>query len=124
MIAFLARWRHGLGAAAVLACVVAWLFGAGTPGMMNLPTPFSARQWKSASGNDDYERCSMVADLRHRVGLVGRPRSDVVRLLGEPDAEYDRTTSAYMLCPSFTDIYVLDVEWANGRVASTSVHDT
>ena len=110
--------------AALLSLGVAWCSGVGTPGMMNLPTPFSSARWKDAEGNNDYARCSMVADLRHRVGLVGRSRDDVVRLLGEPDYEADGNTSEYMLCPSFIDIYIIEIEWVNGRVASTRVRDT
>jgi len=56
--------------------------------------------------------------------MVGRTRADVVRLLGEPEVPVDGGTSTYLLCPSFIDIYILEIDWANGRVASTRVRDT
>lgn len=106
-----------------LAVGMAWLFGIGTPGRMNLPRPFSTHRWRSARNGSDV-RCSMVADLRHRVGLVGRTRSEVLRLLGPADQERDGLPQVYDLCPSFMDVYILEIRWENGRVADATVRDT
>ena len=110
--------------APLLALGLAWCVGVGTPGTMNLPRPFNSAKWKAADVPDSYVRCSMVADLRHRVGLVGRTEAEIIELLGPPDAVSNGLPLYYGLCPSYMDVYVLEIEWENGRVASTFVRDT
>jgi hypothetical protein len=100
-----------------------YLFGLATPDSMNFPRPFNSERWKAAD-LDGNLRCSMVTDLRYRVGLTGRTREEVVSLLGRPDGEANRLPAFYDLCPSFMDVYVLELTWENGRVASAIVHDT
>lgn len=84
------------------------------------PRPFDAKLWKAASGDD---RCDMVDDLRERTGLEGRTRAELVALLGEPETHGD-PPDHYHLCPSSMDVWILEVHWENGRVASTSIRDT
>lgn len=100
----------------------AWLTGVGTPGTMNLVRPFNSAGWKAADGQDKV-RCAMVADLRHRIGLDGRTEAEVVRLLGAP-AYREGALTTYPLCPSFIDLYILELEWSDGVVVSTRVRDT
>jgi hypothetical protein len=66
----------------------------------------------------------MVADLTHRIGLVGRNKDEVINLLGKPDQQKDSFPTVYELCPSLADIYILEIAWKQGRVASVTVHDT
>jgi hypothetical protein len=42
----------------------------------------------------------MVLDLRNRIGLVGRDRDEILRLLGKPDEASDGLPTVYALCPS------------------------
>ena len=86
------------------------------------PRPFDSTLWKSASGIGD-ERCNMVSDLLDRVKLVGRTRSEVVALLGEPH-QHGTGVDHYELCPSLSDIWILEIRWRDGRVASTNIRDT
>lgn len=65
----------------------------------------------------------MVDDLRNRIGLVGRTRSELVTILGEPDTHGDATDD-YDLCASFMDVWILEVHWKSGRIASTRIRDT
>ena len=81
---------------------------------------FDAQQWGLAVGDD---RCEMVDDLRLRVGLDGKRRADVIALLGEPET-HGEPIDHYHLCPSFADVWILEIQWENGRVASTRVRDT
>lgn len=83
------------------------------------PRRFDAQQWRLAVGDD---RCNMVDDLRERVGLDGKSRADVIALLGEPETHGE--LSDYHLCPSFMDVWILEIRWENDRVASTRVRDT
>ena len=66
----------------------------------------------------------MVADLRHRVGLTGKSRSEVVNLLGEDIDGSTNPPRVYALCPSFADVYILELKWVGDRVESTIVRDT
>ena len=109
-------------AGAVIGLGLAWFFGLGTPGMQNLPRPFSSQRWKASA--DTEVRCGMVLDLRHRVGLVGRTRDDILQLLGKPDRARNGLPTVYALCPSFADIYILELGWKDGRVVATRVRDT
>ena len=108
----------------VLALLVglAWALGIGTPGYTNLPRPFNSEAWKAADGWDE-TRCGMVADLQYRLGLVGRTEAEITQLLGPPTQRQGNTTE-YHLCPSLADIYILELQWLNGRVASMRVRDT
>lgn len=84
------------------------------------PRPFDAQMWRAAAGDD---RCDMVDDLRDRAGLQNRSRAEISALLGEPET-HDDASDHYHLCPSLMDVWVLEIEWENGRVASTRVRDT
>jgi hypothetical protein len=108
------------GVAALFGLGAAWFSGLGTPGMQNLPRPFSSDRWKAATD----ARCAMVLDLRNRIGLVGRTRKEILQLLGWPDGSKDGLPAAYALCPSFVDIFILELAWKDGRVVSTRVRDT
>jgi hypothetical protein len=108
---------------ALVILFVVWSCGLATPDAFNLPTPFSSTRWK-ASTDWREARCSMVADLTHRVGLVGRTESQITNMLGKPDEREDSSTTAYLLCPSMADIYILELTWTQGRVASARVRDT
>ena len=99
-----------------------WVVGIGTPGSFNLPTPFSASRWKASSGWHK-NRCSMVYDLTHRVGIAGRTQREIVSLLGVPDMQVDGSKSVYLLCQSLGDIYVLELTWRQGRVASIQIKE-
>jgi hypothetical protein len=97
---------------------------AGGPYTEALPQPFNSERWKTADTWSD-TRCGMIADLMHRKGLEGRTRADLVALLGEPEGEGDETgLSHWHLCPSFMDIWILEVRWENRRVAKAWVRDT
>lgn len=97
---------------------------AGGPYTEAVPQPFDAERWKSADTWGD-TRCAMIADLLHRKGLEGRTRAEVIGLLGQPEDERgDTKLSHWHLCPSFMDIWILEVRWENGRVASAWVRDT
>ncbi len=110
----------------------AWFLGVGTPVMFNLPRPFQSAIWKTHDGFNTKVRCSMIADLRHRVDLVGKSSADIIELLGPDQTHdifpYERSSYAqpktYVLCPSPIDWYVLTLEWRNGRVAKTEVWQT
>ena len=117
------RTKVVVAALLLIGAGVFWLFGVGTPGAMNLPRPFSASRWK-APDEERYARCSMVADLRHRIGLVGKTRVEIIRLLGAPDEQQSGYPTVYLLCPSMADIFILELEWKQGRVASAIVRDT
>ena len=109
------------GTAAVLALLFGWL--AGGPYTSSLPRTFNSEGWKAAEGDT---RCGMIADLQYRVGLVGRSRAELYKLLGEPEDEdnSDPKLDHWHLCPSFMDIYILEVRWRGDQVASAWVRDT
>lgn len=90
-----------------------------------LPRPFNSEQWIAGHEIRDDRRCGMLADLKARVGLVGKTRGEVVALLGEPeDFRLELTMSRWLLCPSFMDVWVLGIRWENGRAVEAFVHDT
>jgi hypothetical protein len=66
-----------------------WLLGIGTPTNFTFPRPFSSELWKQVRLDDPDslgdERCQMVYDLRYRIGLKGRTRAEILRLLGPSD---------------------------------------
>jgi hypothetical protein len=89
-----------------------------------IPRPFDSAVWKRPE-NSDGARCGMLADLRFRIGLRGKSRAEIAALLGPPQDEDDRReTSHWHLCPSFMDIWILEVRWSNDRVAEDWVRDT
>jgi hypothetical protein len=45
--------------------------------------------------------------------------------LGEPEGERGEAgLSHWHLCPSFMDVWILEVRWENGRVSQAWVRDT
>lgn len=107
----------------------AWFLGIGTTHrMMSFPRPFSSELWKKAKagavdGTDDV-RCRMTLDLRMRVGLVGRSKEEVLRLLGDERENRLGPPSSYILCPSLADYYVLELTWNHGKVSSTRIYQS
>jgi hypothetical protein len=93
----------------------------GESGYTKAARRFDVQGWKSAVGDD---RCAMVDDLRERIGLKGRSRAEVIALLGKPEAHSGDPSDHYHLCPSFMDVWILEIHWKDGRVASTRVRDT
>jgi hypothetical protein len=88
------------------------------------PRPFDSAEWKRPESADG-ARCGMLADLRFRIGLKGKSRAEVAALLGPSQDENDSPgTSHWHLCPSFMDIWILEVRWLNDRVAEDWVRDT
>jgi hypothetical protein len=113
-------WAFLLGVAALIA--VSWLIGVGTPGVLNLPRFFSTGLWRESSGPFDKARCSMVYDLRHRIGITGKTRSEIEKLLGPPDLRYSETTE-YVLCSSPIDIdhFMLEIRWIDDRSSGSRI---
>jgi hypothetical protein len=94
------------------------------PYMTAPPRPFDAAIWKKADSWDD-TRCAMIADLRFRIGLKGKTRAEVAALLGPSDDETASVgASHWHLCPSFMDIWILEVRWQNDRVTEFWLRDT
>jgi hypothetical protein len=110
----------------IMGLPILWLMGG--PYTTTFPRSFDQGDWKAAAPAaypDDDARCGMIADLQYRVGVVGKTRIELVELLGEPEpVSYAPTRSYWLLCPSFLDIWVLDVRWEHGRAVEASVHDT
>ena len=97
---------------------------AGGPYTEALPEPFNAERWKSADTGGAV-RCGRTADLMHRKGLEARTRADVIEMLGEPEVERGEAgLSHWHLCPSFMDIWILEVRWDDGMVGKAWVRDT
>jgi hypothetical protein len=89
------------------------------------PRPFDSASWKATDIAKSSRRCGMVADLKFRVGIVGSTVSELNLLLGDPDDPTVYENSSYwVLCPSFMDVWVLEVQWRNGRAISAVVRDT
>lgn len=108
--------------AAIVLLFFGWLTGGAYA--ETFPHPFDAARWKTAN-TGQATRCGMILDLQYRIGIVGRTRSDLSRQLGAPvDNAHDPSTSSWPLCPSFMDVWVLEVRWRDGRAASAAVHDT
>lgn len=88
------------------------------------PRPFDTQVWNEAD-TWSYDRCGMVADLRFRIGLEGKTKQEVEALLGPDENEAEDTNlSHWHLCPSFLDIWILEVRWQSGRVSDSWVRDT
>ena len=123
------RRRQGFGclvAAAVAALLLAagWASIFGGPYTRTVPQLFNSTGWKRADANGN-TRCSMIADLMGRVGVVGKSRADLVGLLGTPeDRGADPGVSHWYLCPSFMDVFILEVRWSGDTAISASVRDT
>lgn len=89
-----------------------------------VPRSFNSDQWKSADTWSE-TRCGMLADLTHRIGVVGKTQSELYDLLGKPKHDDgDPTSSHWELCPSFMDVFILEVRWRDGRAVSAQVRDT
>ena len=100
--------------------MVGWRVG---PYTSSLPRPFDSAGWKAAEGD---ARCAMIADLQYGVGVVGRTRAELSNMLGKPEDEdnSDPTLDHWHLCPSFADVYILQVRWRDNRVAFARGRDT
>ena len=108
--------------AAMIAVLGPWLFPG--PYTTAFPRSFNSERWKSADTWTD-TRCSMIADLEQRVGVVGKTRAELHELLGKSDDEDgDPSTSHWHVCPSFMDIYILEVRWHGDFAISARVRDT
>ena len=106
---------------AALVLLYSWLEGG--PYTSSMPRTFDSTGWKAANAD---ARCGMVADLLHRVGVVGRTRVEIYNMLGQPETEANSIPGSdhWHMCPSSMDIYILEVRWRDNRVASTLVRDT
>lgn len=113
----------GLG---IVIIPILWLIGG--PYTTTVPRPFNSSDWTAAQPSaypDDDTRCGMIADLQFRIGVEGKTRTELTALLGEPEpVAYAPTRSYWPLCPSFLDIWVLDVRWEGEKAVEASVHDT
>lgn len=108
--------------AGILMSSFAWMIGG--PYTSAFPRPFNSARWKEADTNGG-ARCGMIADLIYRVGIEQRSRAELVQMLGKPDdADGDPTSSYWLLCPSFLDIYVLEIRWGKDRAVEAIVRDT
>lgn len=88
------------------------------------PLWFEAEEWKAAKASG-HTRCAMLADLRTRIGIEGQTRQEVVELLGPDDNETEGSSQSHWhLCPSFMDIWILEVRWERGRAREVWVRDT
>jgi hypothetical protein len=89
-----------------------------------LPRPFNSEKWKSADHWGD-TRCAMLADLRTRIGIEGKTRDELLELLGPDENENtDASLSHWHLCPSFMDVWILEVRWSGGIAEDSWVRDT
>jgi hypothetical protein len=114
-------------AAAVIATVMLLPFGCVAGGAYTeaFPRPFDTVNWKNGEGGEDVVRCGMIADLQYRVGVVGKTRAELNQLLGPADdQDTDPSLSYWLLCPSFMDIWVLEVQWKANRAEASWVRDT
>ncbi|WP_416832959.1 MAG: hypothetical protein ACMUJI_07710 [Erythrobacter sp.] len=88
------------------------------------PRPFDSEGWKNADIWSD-TRCGMVADLQFRIGVEGKARQEIEALLGPDEGESSNQSLSYWhLCPSFLDIWILEVRWQDDRVAEAWIRDT
>lgn len=104
--------------------VAGWFSMFGGPYNKTVPQRFDAERWQAANVVSN-TRCSMLWDLTGRVGVVGKTRSELERMLGPAeDEDDDPATSHWHVCPSFMDIYILEVRWEGDRAVSARVRDT
>ena len=113
------RWLFSAVLLGALAATGACNFG---PHVGENPRPFQSELWKENRGFTTV-RCDMVDDLRDRVGLIGRTRAEIETLLGPPHTD-SAELSDYDLCPSFMDVWILELHWENDRVTSSTIRDT
>lgn len=100
------------------------LYVAGGAYTETLPRPFNSERWKSADLDRD-ARCAMLADLRTRIGIEGKTRTELFALLGpDENQSTDASLSLWYLCPSFMDIWILEVLWKDGIAKDSWVRDT
>ena len=118
--------RHGfnLGLAIVSLAGASALLSACMEDSTGKRIQFDPVAWKAADTLSDTTRCDMVTDLQERVGLKGLTEVEVIAQLGQPDSHDDGSPLHYHLCPSFMDVRILELQFENGRVASTRVRDT
>ncbi len=89
------------------------------------PRTFNSTLWKQNAKAETDVRCAMIADLRFRISLKGRSRAELVNMLGDPQDRDDQAeTSYWLLCPSFMDVWILEVRWEGDHVADDWVRDT
>jgi hypothetical protein len=89
-----------------------------------LPRSFNSAKWKSADHWGDI-RCAMLADLRTRIGIEGKSKNELVELLGPDENETsDTNLSHWHLCPSFMDVWILEIRWEEGFARDSWVRDT
>ena len=94
----------------------------GAPTFSYFPRPFDAAAWQAADALS-VERCRMLLDLRYRIGLEGRSKTEVAALLGPAEIDTPDLTT-YPLCPSTADVYVLELIWDGERVGAVRIRDT
>jgi hypothetical protein len=104
-----------------LALIMAWFTGGAYT--ETYPRPFDSGAWKAAEDDWGDTRCGMIADLQFRIGLEGKSRREIIRLLGAANTD-DADVSVWLLCPSFLDYWILEIRWHNGRALSAIVRDT
>lgn len=128
----MAKDRKGSGAAGysvvilllIVGLAVGWFSIFGGPYQKAVPERFHAGRWQAADAGGN-RRCAMLWDLTERVGIVGKTRAELERMLGPAeDEDDDPTVSHWRLCPSFMDIYILEVGWRGDRAVSARVRDT
>ncbi|MHA6317534.1 hypothetical protein ACXYN8_07725 [Altererythrobacter sp. CAU 1778] len=89
-----------------------------------LPRPFNWERWKAVDHWGD-TRCAMIADLRTRIEIEGKTREELTDLLGPDENEAsDASLSHWHLCPSFMDVWILEVRWKDGIAQDSWVRDT
>jgi hypothetical protein len=110
----MSAWLLGLCAIGLASCDIVG------DDMAANPRPFAAEEWRADLGND---RCDMVGDLVGRIKLVGRSRTELEDMLGVPDSS-SGGSDFYHLCPSFMDIYVLEIRWQDDKVGIARIRDT
>jgi hypothetical protein len=114
----------GCGLMLGLFIVLPVLYVSGGAYTETLPRPFDSERWKSTDHWGD-TRCAMLTDLRARIGIEGKTRKELVELLGPDENESaDANLSHWHLCPSFMDVWILEVRWKNGIAQDSWVRDT
>lgn len=108
----------------LLFCIGPLVYVRGGPYTETIPRPFNSAEWKNSDTWDE-TRCAMLSDLRFRIGVDGKARKELIDMLGpDEDEDADPNQSHWHLCPSFMDIWILEVRWENGIVADSWVRDT
>jgi hypothetical protein len=87
------------------------------------PLPFVASWWSSVEWGDDWHRRQRIADgLLLRGALVGKSRTEIVDLLGEPPpTPYFADWSLVYNLGSERSFIGIDSEWLVLRIGSTGV---